>query len=77
MTYPIFSIVNPIPRLTDEHGKQVMLEGLEINGRLVLVYSKEGLNDVAHAEGCCCCGGNEISKPALVNVNIFTYAVLY
>jgi hypothetical protein len=54
-----------------------MLEGLEINGRLVLVYSKEGLNDVSHAEGCCCCGGNEISKPALVNVNIFTYAVVY
>ena len=77
MTHPIFSIVNPIPRLTDEHGKQVVLEGLEINGRLVLVYSKEGLNDVAHAEGCCCCGGNEISKPALVNVNIFTYAVVY
>jgi hypothetical protein len=77
MTHPIFSIVNPIPRLTDEHGKQVMLEGLEINGRLVLVYSKEGLNDVAHAEGCCCCGGNEISNPGLVNVNIFTYAVVY
>ena len=77
MTHPIFSMVNPIARLTDEHGKQVMLEGLELNGRLVLVYSKEGLNDVSHAEGCCCGGGNEISNPALVNVNIFTYAVVY
>jgi Domain of unknown function (DUF4159) len=77
MTHPIFSIVNRIPRLTDKYGKPVMLEGLEINGRLVLVYSKEGLNDVAHAAGCCCCGGNEIRDPAKVNVNVFTYAVLY
>ena len=77
MTHPIFSIVNHIPRLTEKHGKLVSLEGLEINGRLVLVYSKEGLNDVHNASGCCCCGGNEISDPARVNVNVFTYAVLY
>jgi hypothetical protein len=77
MTHPIFSIVNPISRLVEKHGQQVYLEGLEINGRLVLVYSKEGLNDVEYAQGCCCCGGNEIQGPAKVNVNVFTYAVLY
>jgi hypothetical protein len=77
MNHPLFSMVNPISRLTDTHGKQVMLEGLEINGRLALVYSKEGLNDVTNAKGCCCCGGNEISNPALVNVNVFAYAVVY
>lgn len=77
MTHPIFSIVNPIPRLVEKHGKPVSLEGLEINGRLVLVYSKEGLNDVEYAKGCCCCGGDEIQDPARVNVNVFTYAVLY
>ena len=77
MTHPIFSIVNPIPRLVDKNSKTVSLEGLEINGRLVMVYSKEGLNDVANAHGCCCCGGNEIQGPAKVNVNVFTYAVLY
>jgi hypothetical protein len=77
MAHPVFSTVNPIPRLTDKNGKVVMLEGLEINGRLVLVYSKEGLNDVANAKGCCCCGGNEIRDPANVNVNVFTYAALY
>jgi hypothetical protein len=69
--------VNPISQLVDKYGKPVSLEGLEINGRLVMVYSKEGLNDVAHASGCCCCGGNEIKDPARVNVNVFTYAVLY
>jgi len=77
MTHPIFSIVNPITRLADKRGKPVFLEGLEINGRLVLVYSRDGLNDVEHASGCCCCGGNEIQDPARVNVNVFTYAVLY
>ena len=53
------------------------MEGLEINGRLAMVYSKEGLNDVEHAQGCCCCGGNEIRDPEKVNVNVFAYAVLY
>jgi hypothetical protein len=70
MTHPIFSIVNPIPQLTEKHGRPAALEGLEINGRLALVYSLEGLND-------CCCGGNELRNPARVNVNVFTYAVLY
>jgi hypothetical protein len=77
MTHPIFSTVHKIPRLTEKNGREVLLEGLEINGRLVMVYSKEGLNDVANAKGCCCCGGNEITSPAKVNVNVFTYAVLY
>ena len=77
LSHPIFSIVNQISRLTDKNGKEVMLEGIEINGRLVLIYSTEGLNDVAHAKGCCCCGGNEINDPVSVNVNVFTYAVLH
>lgn len=77
MDHPVFSTVHQITRLTEKNGKEVMLKGLVINGRLVLVYSKEGLNDVGHAKGCCCCGGNEIRNSAGVNVNIFTYAVLY
>ena len=77
MNHPIFSVVNQIPRLTEKHGRPAFLEGLEINGRLAVIYSKEGLNDVEHATGCCCCGGNELSTPQLINVNVFTYAVLY
>ena len=49
----------------------------EVNGRLVMVYSKDGLNDVSNAKGCCCCGGNMIVEAVLVNVNVFTYALLY
>lgn len=77
LTHPVFSVLNNIPRVTDKHGKEVYLEGIEINGRLVLVYSKEGLNDVRNAKGCCCCGGNEIANPAKLNVNIFIYSLLY
>lgn len=77
MSDPLFSTVYEIKRLVEKKGKTVMLEGLEINGRIVMVYSKEGLNDVSHAKGCCCCGGNEIRDPVEVNVNILTYALLY
>jgi hypothetical protein len=77
LTHPVFSTVNQISKLTDKHNKAVSVEGLEINGRLVCIYSSDGLNDVEHAKGCCCCGGNEVKNPLQVNVNVFTYALLY
>ena len=77
MTHPVFSTVFKISRLTDKQGKAAQIEGIEINGRLVMVYSKDGLNDVGNAKGCCCCGGNMITESAQVNVNAFTYALLY
>jgi hypothetical protein len=77
MSHPVFSTVNKIERLTDKQGKQAYIEGMEINGRLVMVYSKDGLNDVGNAKGCCCCGGNMINEAVQVNVNVFTYALLY
>jgi len=77
MSHPVFSTVNGITRLTDKKGAQAFIEGMEVNGRLVMVYSKDGLNDVSNARGCCCCGGNMIAESVLVNVNVFTYALLY
>jgi len=77
MSHAIFSTVFKIPRLTDKQGKSAQVEGMEINGRLVMVYSRDGLNDVSNAKGCCCCGGNMIAESAQVNVNVFTYALLY
>lgn len=77
MTHPLFSTVLSIPRLTDKGGKTQLVEGMEINGRLVMVYSREGLNDVKNAKGCCCCGGNEIMQAAQVNLNALVYALLY
>lgn len=78
MTHTIFSIVYNIPRLTLKHGGETtQVEALTINGRVALVYSREGLNDAMHAKGCCCCGGDQINEGEKVNVNLITYALLY
>ncbi|RBP45044.1 uncharacterized protein DUF4159 [Roseimicrobium gellanilyticum] len=53
------------------------LEGIEHNGKLVVVYSADGLNNTANAPGCCCCGGNEITNSLQLNVNILAYALLH
>jgi hypothetical protein len=42
-----------------------------------VLYSVDGLNDTAHTQGCCCCGGNEITNCEQINVNILAYAMLY
>ena len=77
MKHAIFSTINQITSLPCKNGNTALLEGMEVNGRIVMIYSREGLNDVHNATGCCCCGGNEILNAASVNVNIFTYALLY
>jgi len=43
----------------------------------VLIHSRDGLNDTAHTQGCCCCGGDEIINAEQVNVNILAYAVSF
>lgn len=53
------------------------LQGLEQNGKLVVLYSPDGLNDSHHADGCCCCGGNEITNSLQMNANILAYALLH
>jgi hypothetical protein len=78
MSHPIFKIVNKIKKLKLTHGgKDAVLEALELNGKAVVIYSPHGLNDTAHTEGCCCCGGNEIGNSMKVNVNIVVYALLH
>ncbi len=78
MDNPVFRTVHPIETLELTHpGEPVTLEGLELDGKLVLIYSPQGLNDTAHTEGCCCCGGNEITNALEVNVNILLYSLLH
>lgn len=76
--HPIFSLVYPINslKLAKSSGFGTV-EGLALDGRLALVYSKDGLNDAGHAKGCCCCGGNEIKESMKINVNILAYALMY
>lgn len=77
MTHPIFDTVYKISQLKAKHGTPKPLEGISIGGRLGVLYSSDGLNDTAHAQGCCCCGGNEITNAEEVNVNILAFALMY
>lgn len=78
MDHPVFHTVYDVTELKGIHGQGVHpLEGVTVNGRLGVIYSQDGLNDTAHTQGCCCCGGNEIINDAQINVNILAYALLY
>lgn len=75
MEHALFKTVYEIKAIKLKHGKPKPLEGIEINGRLGVVYSSDGLNDTAHVKGCCCCGGNEIYNSEEININILAYAL--
>jgi hypothetical protein len=77
MDHPIFHTVYDIKNLKAKHGSPRPLEAVTINNRIGVIYSVDGLNDTAHSQGCCCCGGNEITNSIQVNVNILAYALLY
>ena len=83
MFHPIFHTVYEIESISLKRGGTTQLEGLEIDGKIVLIYSSEGLNDTANAgkkstgAQCCCCGGNEIKNSLEINVNVFIYALTH
>lgn len=77
MNHPMFHTVYEIDRLEGGHGQLRPLAGVSIGGRLGVVYSPDGLNDTAHTQGCCCCGGNEIGNAEKINVNILAYTLTY
>jgi hypothetical protein len=76
MDHPVFHTIKDISALTLSHGGKGYLEGVEWNGKMVVIYSREGLNDTANTTGCCCCGGNEVNQAAEVNMNILSYVLL-
>ena len=75
MMHPIFRTIFDIDRL-DTKGADAKLQGIAANGKIVLIYSPDGLNDTGTMHGCCCCGGNEIKNAQKVNANILAYALL-
>lgn len=78
MEHPVFRIVYQIDELKlKSPDPNAHLQGLELNGKLVSIYSRHGLNNTANTEGCCCCGGNEITNSMEVNVNILVYALMH
>ena len=77
MGHEIFHTVYDIKKLKTTHqATEAKLEGLSLGGKIVLVYSPDGLNDTSTMHGCCCCGGNEIGNAQQVNANILAYALL-
>ena len=76
--HPVFHTVADIEKLKLTHeAPDAALVGLTLGDKTVLIYSRHGLNDTAHTEGCCCCGGNEIKNSLQVNINILAYALLH
>ncbi len=77
--HELFSSLFEIPSLeTRKAAGEVVLEVLRVEGRVVMVYSQEGLNDTAGAGGdCCCCGTTEIGNARYVNANILAYALTH
>jgi hypothetical protein len=75
MDHPVFRTVFDIQRLDTKH-QDATLQGLSIGGKIVVIYSRDGLNDTGTMHGCCCCGGNEIQNSQKVNANILVYALL-
>ncbi len=77
-THPVFHTVYDIKELKPWHpAPPPKVAGLEHDNKLVVLYSPQGLNDTAHTDGCCCCGGNEILNSLEMNVNIFVYALTH
>src|SRR6266478_1007292 len=72
LSHSIFRTIFDIPRL-DTKQEDAKLFGLTIAGKIVVIYSPDGLNDTATMHGCCCCGGNEIKNSQKVNANILVY----
>jgi hypothetical protein len=78
LNHPIYQTVYAIHAVqtTHEHKKS-QLEALTQDGSIVVIFSPDGLNDTAHAENCCCCGGDEVDQAEYMNVNILSYALFH
>ena len=78
--HPVFHTVYDITASRYKAGRAKLpnLKGLQIDGRMVLIWSPDGLNDTSNAgPNCCCCGGNEVKSAKKVNVNLLAYALTH
>ena len=78
--HPIYHSVYDITQSRYKSGgpRLPYLEALEIDGRVVMIWSPDGLNDTGNAgPNCCCCGGNEVKSAKKLNVNILAYALTH
>jgi len=76
--HAVFHTVYDISKVKYKRGPARLptLKALVLDGRIVLLFSPDGLNDTDNAGGtCCCCGGNEIKSARQINVNLLAYAM--
>lgn len=78
LKHEVFHTIYNITSLERGHGRsgEATLYGLSFGGKIVAIYSSDGLNDTATMHGCCCCGGSEIINARKINANILAYALL-
>jgi hypothetical protein len=76
MEHPIFRTVYDVKRLDTKGVVDAKLFGVTAGGKVVVIFTPDGLNDTGTMHGCCCCGGNEIKNAQKVNANILGYALL-
>lgn len=78
--HPMFHTVYDVKESHYKVGKDRFpdLFGVEIDGRIALIFSPDGLNDTGNAgKDCCCCGGNEVKAARQINVNVLAYALTH
>lgn len=76
LDHAIFKTLFPISAAPLSHGGTATFKGLTIDDRLVCLFSLDGLNDTAHTQGCCCCGGNEVKLAEEIVANALIYALV-
>ena len=54
MDHAIFKTIFTIKSLKLSHGGMGKLQGITHNGKLVVAFASDGLNDTSNTEGCCC-----------------------
>jgi hypothetical protein len=74
--HPVFTVVHDLSNLHLKSSRAPRFEGLFHDGRLVCLFSPEGLNDTAKVDGCCCCGGDEVREARQVVANTLVYALV-
>lgn len=78
MSHAIYKTVYDIKQVQTTHAhRNSKLEALTQDGSIIVIFSPDGLNDTAHAENCCCCGGDEVDQSEYMNVNILSYALFH
>src|SRR5205823_4629256 len=71
LDHALYHTVYSIDSVKTHHDRRgAQLEGITQEGKIVVVFSPDGLNDTAHAKNCCCCGGDELDQAEYINVNM-------